>query len=240
MKDQVALIFLHGVMANSQIWMPQVEHFKDNSRVIVLDLRGHGRSDKPREKYSIKRFSCDLFSFMKSLKIEKAVIADHSMGGMIAMRFTLDHEKMVENLVLIDTSPRSSYSFGRRLVFLGSQLAMSVAYKSFMRYYLSRVFRRDYPRAEIEKAVEKVLVNPRYVVKSCFSAIQGFDVLSELDNIGVPTLIIHGSQSINPLEQALDLKERTPSAELVIIEGGGHSITSETPEEICLAIEKFI
>ena len=117
---------------------------------------------------------------------------------------------------------------------------MAIAYETFMKYYISRVFRQDYPKAEIKKALEKILQVPKHVVKSCFSTIQDFDVLSELDKILVPTLIIHGSQSLNPLKQARDMNERIPNAELVIIEGAGHAITSESPEEICEVIEQFI
>lgn len=239
-SDQVPLIFLHGVMASSQIWIPQVDHFKDKRRIVIFDLRGHGQSDKPHEKYSINQFSDDLYSFMNSLKIEKAIIAGYSMGGMTALRFILDHPEMVEKLILLDTTPKSSYSFGRRLVFLVSQLAMSIAYESFMKYYISSVFRRDCPKSEIEKALERVLKNPKHVVRSCFSTIKDFDVLSELGNIQVPTLIIHGGQSFNPLEQARDMKKHIPNAELVVVEGAGHAMTSETPEAICEAVEQFI
>ena len=144
MSDQVPLIFLHDVMASSQIWIPQVDHFKAKRRIVIFDLRGHGQSDKPHEKYSFKQFSDDLYSFINSLKIEKAIIAGHSMGGMTALRLTLDHQEIVEKLILLDTTPKSSYSFGRRLVFLISQLAMSIAYESFMKYYISSVFRKDY------------------------------------------------------------------------------------------------
>ena len=156
------------------------------------------------------------------------------------MRLTLDHQEIVEKLILLDTTPKSSYSFGRRLVFLISQLAMSIAYESFMNYYISSVFRKDYPKSEIEKAQERVLKNPKHVVRSCCSTIKDFDVLSELVNIQVPTLIIHGGQSLNPLKQARDMKKHIPNAELVIVEGAGHAITSETPEAICEAIEQFI
>jgi len=122
------------------------------------------------------------------------------MGGMTALRLSLDHQEMVEKLILTDTTLKSTYSFGRRLVFLISHIAMSIAYESFMKYYVSSVFRQDYPKAEIEKALDKVRKNPKYVVRSCFSTIQGFDILSELAYIQAPTLIIHSSQSLNPLK----------------------------------------
>jgi len=241
-EDQVPLIFLHGVMANGQVWQPQVDHFKDRRRTVIFDFRGHGQSDKPRGKYSIKQFSEDLYSFLKKVEIEKAIISGHSMGGMTALRFTLDHQEMVEKLILIDTVAKSLFSFRIKLGFLVLQLAMSIAYESFMKYYISSVFRKDYPKSEIEKVLERVkkLKNPKYVVKSSFSAIKKFDVASELTNIQVPTLIIHGRESVNPLSQAEYMNKNISNAKLVIIEGAGHSLTREAPEKICEAIEKFI
>jgi len=145
------------LIASSEIWKPQIDHFKDERRIIVFDLRGHGQSDKPQEKYSIKQFSEDLFSFMNNHKIEKAIIIGYSMGGMTALKFTLDHQKMVEKLILLDTTPKSSYSFGRRIIFLISQLAVSISYKSFMKYYISSVFRKDYPKKNLTKLCREFL-----------------------------------------------------------------------------------
>jgi 3-oxoadipate enol-lactonase len=143
-------------------------------------------------------------------------------------------------MILIDTLAKSSYSFGRKIVLLIAQFAMSIAYESFMRYYISSVFSKDYPKPVVEKSVEKVLKNPRHVVKSCFSATNDFDVASELGNIRVPTLIIHGSESLLPLSKAEYMREHIPNADLLIVEGTGHSIPVETPEKIWEAIEEFI
>jgi 3-oxoadipate enol-lactonase len=99
-KSQIPLIFLHGVMGTSEIWKPQVDHFKKQRRTIILDLRGHGQSDKPRKKYSITQFSDDLHSLMKTLDIEKAISIGHSLGGMTALRFAINYQDMVDKLIL--------------------------------------------------------------------------------------------------------------------------------------------
>lgn len=239
MQDQLPLILLHGVMGNSESWKPQVEHFRDKRRIVVFDLRGHGQSDKPPEKYSIKQFSEDLFSFMKNLEIEKAIIAGHSMGGMIALKFALDHQEMVERLILIDTAAK--VSFGRKLLLSISKFLMNISYESFVRRYISITLRKSYSQSELEKAQEKVLKTPKYVAKSCFAAIKDFDVTSELASIQVPTFIVHGSEDTQqPLSQAKYMKGHIPEAELVIIEGAGHAAVIESPEKIWEAIEQFI
>ena len=237
-KGQIPLIFLHGVMSSSEIWKPQVNHFMNQRRIIILDLRGHGQSDKPLGRYSITQFSDDLRSLMKNLDVEKAIIVGHSLGGMTALRFTLDHQDMVDKLILIDTTAKSSFTFGRRLLLSLSKILMDVSYRSFLKIYLSRY--SDLEDFDLEEAVARLLKTPKYVTKSCFSAIAGFDVTSELAKIGVSTLIIHGGESSTPVVLAEYMNEHIPHAELVIIEGAGHASPKENPDEIWKAIENFI
>jgi 3-oxoadipate enol-lactonase len=225
-------------MGSSEIWKPQVSHFLNQRRIIIFDLRGHGQSDKPFGKYSITQFSTDLRLLMKNLGVEKAIIIGHSLGGMTALRFTLDHQDMVDKLVLIDTTAKSSFTFGRRLLLSLSKILMDVSYRSFLKTYVSRY--SDLEDFDLEEAVERLSKTPKHVTKSCFSAIAGFDVTSELANIRVPTLIIHGGKSSTPVVLAEYMNEHIHSSELVIIEGAGHASPKENPNEIWEAIEKFI
>lgn len=239
-KGQVPFIFIHGWISSSEFWRNQVKKLKDKRRIIVLDLRGHGKSDKPREEYSIKKFSEDLESFMDKLGVTKAILVGHSMGGMIALQFTLDHQEKVEKLILIDTLAKSSFSIRRKMLFFISQIAFSISYESFMRYYLKRIFRKNYPKVILEKTLEKVLKNPKYVVKSCYSAIKTFNVSQELASITIPTCIIQGSESFIPLSQAKYFEKKIRNTYLAIIEGAGHSTPRETPKKVNEVIEKFI
>ena len=175
---------------------------------------------------------------MKNLDVEKAIIVGHSLGGMTALRFTLDHQDMVDKLILIDTTAKSSFTFGRRLLLSLSKILMDVSYRSFLKIYLSRY--SDLEDFDLEEAVARLLKTPKYVTKSCFSAIAGFDVTSELAKIGVSTLIIHGGESSTPVVLAEYMNEHIPHAELVIIEGAGHASPKENPDEIWKAIENFI
>ena len=225
-------------MGNSEIWKPQVNHFKNHRRIIILDLRGHGQSDKPLGKYLITQFSKDLHSLMQNLNVEKAIIVGHSLGGMIALRFTLNHQDMVDKLILVDTTAKPSSTFRRRLLLSLSKILMDISYNLFLKRYLSRY--SDLEDSDLKEALERLSKTPKHVTKSCFSAIARFDVTSELVNIRVPTLIIHGGKSSTPVILAEYINDHIPNAELHIIEGAGHASPKENPGEIWKAIEKFI
>jgi 3-oxoadipate enol-lactonase len=237
-KGHVPLLFLHGVMSNSEIWRPQVEHFQTQRRLILLDLRGHGQSDKPHGRYTIAQLSDDLYGLLNHLDIAQGIIVGHSLGGMTALRFTLDHQEMVDKLILIDATAQSAYSWKQRLLLSLSTILMDLSYRSFLKIYLARY--ADLEDFDMEETLGKLLETPKHVTKSCFSAIAGFDVTSELVNINVPTLIIHGSESSTPLVLAESMHEHIPHSEFVIIEGAGHASPKENPEEIWNAIGQFI
>ena len=112
---------------------------------------------------------------------------------------------------------------------------MNVSYCSFLRLYVSRY--SDPEDFDFEEALARLAATPKYVTKSCFTALVGFEVTSELANIRAPTLIIHGRESSTPLVPAEYMNEHIPHAELVIIEGAGHTSPKENPDEIWKAIE---
>lgn len=238
-KNTVPFIFIHGWISNSEFWRNQVEYLKNTRRTIILDLRGHGRSDKPHKDYSINHFSEDLNSFMEKMGLAKAIWVGHSMGGMINLQFTLNHQEKVEKLILIDTVAKSTFSFRRKMLFFISQIGFSISYEAFMRYYLLRIYRKNYPKVILEKTWEHVLKNPRYVVTACYSAIKKFDVSKELSRITIPTYLIHGGESFIPLSQARYIENRIPNAYLVVIDGVGHASPREAPKKVNALLEKF-
>ena len=87
------LILLHGNGENRTYFENQMEFFQSGYRVIALDTRG----PKP---FTIEQFSCDLYDFMKSREISKAVILGFSDGANIAMKFAIRHPGMVKALIL--------------------------------------------------------------------------------------------------------------------------------------------
>nr|QNO56355.1 putative aminoacrylate hydrolase RutD [Methanosarcinales archaeon ANME-1 ERB7] len=97
--DGEPIIFVHGWMDDCSAWNSQIEFFAKKYKVIAYDHRGHGRSDKPEGDYSIQTLSNDLHTLIKELKLEKVTLVGHSMGGMTALLFTLDHPDKVSKLV---------------------------------------------------------------------------------------------------------------------------------------------
>src|SRR5919198_21476 len=99
------LLFIHGLGSSHRDWEPQVAFFSRHYQVITYDVRGHGKSDKPRGPYSVSQFAADAAELMRSLAIAPAHIVGLSMGGMIAFQLTLDEPARVKSLLIVNSAP---------------------------------------------------------------------------------------------------------------------------------------
>ncbi|MFO8102476.1 MAG: alpha/beta fold hydrolase [Dehalococcoidia bacterium] len=114
------LVLIHGLgaMAGDVEWKDNLEPLAQNHRVYVPDLAGYGKSDKPRINYSFKFLNTFFEDLLAKLNLEQVSFIGHSLGGGIALDFTLKHPEKVNKLVLVDTAGLSDkLGFPGRLLF---------------------------------------------------------------------------------------------------------------------------
>jgi len=231
------LVFVHGWTADMHRWDDQFEFFSKTRRVIRFDLRGHGESEKCTSDMTIQQLSDDLYALLKKLKVKKAVIAGHSMGGMTAQRFTLDHPEMVERLVLVDTTSKMIYAPSVKAQMTA---AMIVPFKTFVKINITRAFKKTYPADNLKEMIAISQKTPKNVVMPFFKAMMDFDVLSEVPAIQAKTLIVHGLYDIQlPLHQAVRTGCAIPNAVMKIIDSG-HELPLEEPKKLTAAMAEFL
>ena len=85
-----AVILIHGLGSSTKDWEYQIPELQKEFRVIAVDVRGHGRSGKPVQSYSIPAFADDIFALIQHLKLHKPHVIGISMGGMIAFLLAFD------------------------------------------------------------------------------------------------------------------------------------------------------
>src|SRR5262245_10047551 len=96
------LVFIHGYGGNAGQWRYQLQKFSDDSRVIALDLRGHGQSDAPHSSYSMAEMVTDIHTALEILGVPgKIILIGHSFGGAVVTEYATAHPERVEKLVLI-------------------------------------------------------------------------------------------------------------------------------------------
>ena len=100
-----ALVFVHGFGGYAMQWEQQLVEFADKNRVVAMDLRGHGLSDRPTSKYTVDELVGDLEHIVDTLALPpQFVLLGHSFGGALAAAYTVKHPDRVERLILVSTS----------------------------------------------------------------------------------------------------------------------------------------
>ena len=231
------VLFIHGLGSSSLAWRDIPYALSNYFHTITVDLIGFGESDKPMGgDYTIKGFSKFMANFItKEIKIgenEKISIVGPSLGGYIAAQFAIENTKMIEKLVLID----SSGLLEKPTLLLEQYLDAAMEIEPVLRYKkLKRVLGAIYadpslmPPVVVDKFVETIIKEgARDAFERAYEnstrtqiELQGFRQIQD-----VPCLIIWGEKdNLIPIEYYEKFKEKLPEskAKYEIIKGTGHA-----------------
>ncbi len=98
------LLLIHGNSCDSAFFTHQIKALAGNHQVLAVDLRGHGLSDKPRQKYTFAGFADDCAAICSGLGWEQILIVGHSMGGAVSMELADRHPGLVKAMVALDST----------------------------------------------------------------------------------------------------------------------------------------
>jgi 3-oxoadipate enol-lactonase len=102
------ITFIHGGGDNMNAWFNQVPVFTEKYKVLTYDVRGHGQTELPAGLINTELWVKDLYALLKALKINETILVGHSLGGGIALNFTLAHPAMVKAIILSNSGLRPS------------------------------------------------------------------------------------------------------------------------------------
>ena len=99
------VLLVHGLGSSTRDWEYQIPALTTHYRVIVIDVRGHGRSDKPQEPYSIAVFAEDVAALIEHLRLIDVHLVGISMGGMIGFQLGVDRPELLRSLTIVNSGP---------------------------------------------------------------------------------------------------------------------------------------
>ena len=240
----IPLVLLHGFPFNGTIWQEQARALSDHCRIVVPDLRGHGRSPAPEGVYYMELMAQDVLNLLDSLDIDKAVIIGHSMGGYVALAGWHVAPERFQALGLICSHALPDTEEGKLARYKLAEEVLAEGSSVVAKSLLPRLFAPGLPADEafIEQ-VHTMMLNTKPL--GLMGALRGMaarpDSTPLLPGISVPTLIIAGdSDQILPLQRAEMTAAPIPNAALVTIENAGHMPMLEQPHAAALAIRNFI
>lgn len=239
------LIFVSGLGGVGRYWEPQVEAFGARYRVITYDQRGTGGSDRKQRRFSVDGMTADLIGLMDALEIEKAHIVGLSTGGAIGQTMAVEYPQRLARLVVVSTWTHCDPWFrrlfeARRAMYLEAGSALHAMFHPLWLYPPDYVNAHD---AEIDEERRKAVAGapPVEVSIGRIDAIMAFDRRNDLGRIRAPTLIVAADNDyITPAYHAEALARAIPGSKLVIMKGGGHSVSKTRPEEFNRLVLEFL
>ena len=225
-------MLVHGAGGSRLHWPAELRRLP-GAAVYTLDLPGHGRS-RGEGCDTVEGYAEAVDAFLHAVGIEQAVIVGHSMGGAVAQTMALDFADCVGGLTLVGTGARLRVApailEGIRSDFAGSvELVTRFAWSS------------EAPPKLTELGRQALLETGPDVLLGDFIACDRFDVMERLGEIKVPTLVVTGSaDQLTPVKYARFLAESISGARFTTIEGAGHMVMLERPEEVEKAVQEFL
>lgn len=245
------IVFLHGFTCDHRNWDPQVKYFSKKYRVITYDARGHGQSSVPDTiPYS---YTEDLAALLDYLKIEKAVVVGHSMGGTPAFFYALDYPDKVLALVLAEggvhlpdtliISPRNLQDY-----FSG----FSYVFNVFQKEGIEKARAAWLTINPIKSAAENPLSSG--LIKAMINDYSGWHWQNRdpqksnpvgtpelLGKLNTPTLIITGDLSHDVIKQLVSAEDNyIPNSKKVLLSNSNHMLNLENPDQFNQELMTFL
>ena len=235
-KGAAALVLVHGWTCNLDNWRDQIPDLSKRNRVIALDLPGHGQSDKPQIAYTMDLFADAIDAVMRDAKVERAVIAGHSMGTPVARQFYRKYPQKTLAIIIVDGGLRP---FGTKEMRDGFVAAFrSPGYKQAGEQMFTQMMGK-LPSPEQERVRTSFANTPQYVLVSAMEDMNK-ETLYGPDKINVPVFAVLAKAPFWPPDTEQFLRGLAPDLELQWWEGVGHFLMMEKPKQFNDAVIAFL
>ena len=240
--DGQPLLFIHGLGSSLRDWEEQVPVFSKKFRVITLDLRGHGQTDKPKGPYSISMFAEDIAELIKSLKIDPVHIVGISLGGAIGFHLAIDHPDIIKSLVVVNMSASVPIKTlkEKQMFFLRILIVKMMGMRKMGEVLAKRLFIKPEQEELRERMSSRWAENDKKAYLSSLKTLKNWSVLERLHEIKCPTLVVSSDEDYTPLSAKEEYTALIPNAKLVVIEDARHAVSVEKPEEFNTILMDFL
>ena len=235
-SGEPALVFIHGWCCNHAMWGEQTKAFAPEHRVVAVDLRGMGASDKPDQDYDIDGFCEDVAWLLNKIGLERPVLIGHSMGGVITLNLLRKHPDIARAAVFVDAGIMPFPDQFQPLVAQMIEGLKSPAYKDIATNFVKQfLFRPESPADLRDEVTASMAQAPQRVMHTALA--------STLDpkncpagELPVPSFFVRAASL--PMTEG-QIAERYPGMEVTTMDAG-HFLHMEKPEEFNALLAKFL
>lgn len=263
--DGPPLILLHATGFLAALWRPIAERLAGRFRVVAVDQRGHGDSDKPPDGYRFEAFAADLQCLIEALELAGPLAAGHSSGGTTIVAHAAQHPGVVRRVVLIEpilprpewyVRPPGEGLSGHNPNWLAEgarkRRAVWPGWEELFQAYRSRptfeTWREDVLRLYVREGTrlrrddgQVELKCPPEIEGQVFDAVRYVDTWAMLAKLECPALVLWGGEShLHGFGLAEQLDEALPRSRTVVVPGATHFLPQERPDEVADLVQEFL
>lgn len=236
------VLCIHGLGSSTEDWAPQIPALARRHTVVTYDVRGHGRSGKPRGRYSIPQFAEDAAALIEHLGVAPVNVLGISMGGMIAFQLAVDFPHLVRSLTIVNSGPEMVLrTWKQRVTIYQRFVIVRLMGMRKMGQILATVL---LPNAE--HAAERATFIQRWARNEpgpylrALRALIGWSVADRLSTIACPTLIVSADQDYTPVAYKELYAARIAGARVAVVPDSRHMLPVERPDEFNRVVLDFL
>ena len=236
------LLLLHGFTGSFQTWSPFINNWSDSFKLILVDIIGHGKTDHPEsaDRYTMENVVLDLKEILHTLNINKVHLLGYSMGGRVALSFSILYPEYVLSLILESSSPGLELE-EERLARINNdtQLAERIVRGGIQRFvdYWEKIPLFSSQEQRLSDARKQAIRQGRLENSTLglANSLRGMGTgvqpswWEQLNNFQKPVLLLAGEDDQKFCMIGQKMHELLPNSKILIINDAGHAIHVEQP-----------
>jgi pimeloyl-ACP methyl ester carboxylesterase len=233
------LVLVHGYPLDHTTWKPIIPFLKSNVRAILPDLRGFGKSPVADGIYSMELLAGDICALLDQLKIQKAVIIGHSMGGYVSLAFARLFPERLLGIGLVGSKTNADAPdkvAGRK------EMAEAIQQQG-MQATLDRMLANLTRDTDVAKQITPIMLStsPQAGMGASLGMAERVDSTAMLRKLDLPGLVMVGTDDpFSPVQPARELAQSMKNARLVEIDRAGHMMMMEQPQVVATGLNDFL
>ena len=228
-SGRTVMVFVHGWSCNASFWREQLPAFADKARIILIDLPGHGQSDKPQTKYTMDFFARSVLAVLRHEHIHKAIFIGHSMGVPVICRVHAQAPDAVAALVDVDGALRTS-KLSRDEAEQSIASWRTADYQEQMKKAVKAMFPIPGTEELRDRVMSEMLATPQYVIVGMAEGRWDTGQSAwELENVKVPLLVMNTRSPFYTPEYEAYARSLSARTDYRTFEGVGHFMMLEKP-----------
>jgi len=236
-EGKEAVVFIHGWSCSLKYWKANIPAFVSQSRVIAIDLPGHGESDKPQITYSMDLFARAIDAVLTDAGVERATLIGHSMGTPVIRQFYRKYPNKTLAMVIVDGNLRGFGSPEQMKQFVDPLRGPN--YREQAERMIGFIAQSVKDKKNLEEIRDTMMSTPQHVMVGAFDAMMD-EAIWKQDKINAPTLAVMAKQPQWSADYEKFVHELVPGIDYQMWEGVSHFLMMDEPQKFNVTVLAFL